>query len=220
MKNILVYTLTVLSIFLLSFTKRGYETAMNSTIADMYKASGIAELQSIANKFDRIGSAEKDKWLPSYYSAYCHVMMSATDSVLANRDRYLDKADASLENAGKNKKVDMVEVLVLKGFSSMMRITVDPGSRGQEYSMKSAGFLQQANQLNDQNPRVLLMMAQMLYGTAQFFGSGTAEACQQFTDSKALFDIEEAEGRGILPTWGKPQVESMLKQCANSTKDN
>lgn len=219
MKNVLIYTLTILSIFLLSFTKGGYETAMESTIADMYKTSGIAELKSIANKFDRIGSAEKDEWLPSYYSAYCHVMMSATDSILANRDAYLDNADASLEHAIKNKEADMVEVLALKGFSSMMRISVDPGSRGQEYSIKSASFLQQANQLNDQNPRVLLMMAQMLYGTAQFFGSGTEQACEKFGDAKTLFDKEEDEGKGIYPSWGKPQAEAMLVQCAFSMED-
>lgn len=100
----------------------------------------------------------------------------------------------------------------------MMRISVDPATRGQEYSMKSAGFLQQANQLDDQNPRVMLMMAHMQYGAAQFFGAGTEEACKQFSSSVAHFEKEEKEGRGILPGWGKLQAESMLAQCGTSKK--
>jgi len=102
----------------------------------------------------------------------------------------------------------------------MMRISVDPATRGQEYSMKSAGYLQQASLLDDQNPRVNLMMAQMLFGTAQFFGKGTDEACQKFEDAKTKFEEEEKEGRGIQPAWGKPQVISMLKNCDNTSKDN
>jgi len=86
--------------------------------------------------------------------------------------------------------------------------------------MKAAGYLQQASLLNDQNPRVNLMMAQMLFGSAQFFGKGTEEACQKFKDAKLKFEEEEKEGRGILPSWGKPQVISMLKNCGNSSQDN
>lgn len=220
MKNICIYSLTALSFFLLAFTRGGYETAMKSAIADMYQANNVTELKSSANKFERIGAAEKDKWLPYYYSAYCYVMMTTREKDLAQWDGYLDIADASLDKAIKVKKADMVEILVLKGFSTMMRISVDPNTRGQEYSMKSAGFLQQAKQLDDQNPRGNLMMAQMLYGTAQFFGSGTDEACLQFEKAKNLFEKEESEGIGILPAWGKPQAESMLKKCeAGSSKD-
>ena len=220
MKNTLIYTLTILSFFLLSFTKGGYNTAMQSAITEMYKANTIVDIQTIANKFDRIGAAEKNKWLPYYYSAYCYVMMTTQEKDLTQWDGYLDAADEILDKAIKLKKPDIVEVLALRGFSNMMRISVDPATRGQEYSMKSAAYLQQAHLLDDQNPRVNLMMAQMLYGTAQFFGSGTDDACQKFANAKVLFDKEESEGRGILPSWGKPQVESMLKQCATPTKDN
>ncbi len=219
MKNTLLYSLTVLSLFLLSFTKGGYETAMESTLEQMHKAETQIEILVVANKFERIGAAEKSKWLPYYYAAYCYIMMTTVEEELTKWDSYLDTADGILEKSTKFKKADMVEILALKGFSTMMRISVDPAARGQEYSMKSAAFLQQANQLDDQNPRVNLMMAQMLYGTARFFGSGTDEACQKFMDAKDLLEKEETQGRGILPAWGKPQVESMLAKCVNKIVD-
>lgn len=220
MKNTLIYTLTILSFFLLAFTKGGYQTVMETAIDEMYKANTVINIQTVANKFDRIGAAEKNKWLPYYYSAYCFVMMTTQEKDLTKWDGYLDAADEILDKAIKLKKPDIVEILALRGFSNMMRISVDPATRGQEYSMKSAAFLQQAHLLDEQNPRVNLMMAQMLFGTAQFFGKGTDEACQKFANAKALFVKEETGGRGILPSWGKPQVESMLKHCTPSTKDN
>lgn len=217
MKNTLIYSLTILSFFLLSFTKGGYNAAMETAITEMHKAHTIPEIKAVANKFERIGIAEKNKWLPYYYSAYCYVMMTTQEKDLTKWDGYLDTGDAILDKAIKLKKPDMVEILALRGFSNMMRISVDPATRGQGYSMKSATFLQQAHQLDDENPRVNLLMAQMLYGTAQFFGSGTDEACQKFTDAIALF--EQEDGKGIQPSWGKPQVEAMLKKCASLTGD-
>ncbi len=220
MKNVLTYTLIALSFFLFSFTKGGYETAMENAITEMNQAKDLDDLKSVANKFERIGAAESKKWLPSYYQAYCFIMMTTRESDVTKWDGFLDRADALLDQSQKIKKADMVEILALKGFSSMMRISVDPATRGQEYSMKSAAFLQQANQLDSQNPRVNLMMAQMILGTARFFGKGTEEACQKFEEAKFKFEQEEKEGRGIQPAWGKPQVEAMLERnCGQAVED-
>ena len=202
-----------------SFTKGGYEKVMETAIEEMNRTEGIESLQDSANKFERIATAEKSKWLPYYYQAYCYVMMTTQAKDVTKWDGFLDQADNLLEKAEKLKKPNMVEILALKGFASMMRISVDPATRGQEYSMKSAGFLQQANLLDDQNPRVSLMMGQMLYGTAQFFGKGTEEACQKFAEANLLFDKEAEKGRGIQPAWGKHNVVSMLKRCGNTSKD-
>ena len=212
MKNLLLTTLLSASTLLFSFNTGGYESAMKSTLADMNKIQNLFDLVAIANKFDRIGAAEKDQWLPYYYSAYCYILMTTQESDVTKWDDYLNTADV---NIGKAEKLnpDMVEILALKGFSSMMRINVDPAARGQEYSMKSVGYLQQANQFDEQNPRVMLMMAQMQYGTAQFFGTDTAPICDQFKKAVALFDQESNDTGSIFPSWGKPQALSMVKNC-------
>jgi len=208
-------TLSILlaSFLLVSFNRAGYESAMKKNIQAMNTADGPEELLLVSNKFERIGEAEKDKWLPYYYAAFSHVLMTNSSQDVTLWDGYLDSADGYLEKSGKIKGADVVEILTLKGFSKMMRINVAPSVRGQEYSMKAAAFLQQAQQMDNENPRVILMMAQMQYGTAQFFGSGTEDVCKQFDLALSKFEKEDAGDRGILPSWGKPQAESKIKQC-------
>ena len=220
MKRINYLLLLAILGFTTSYAKSGgYETAMQNSIETMYKSQTVADFLNVANTFDRIGAAEKDKWLPYYYSAYSYIMMSTIEEDKTLVDGYLDQAEMQIDKSAKLEG-DKVELLALRAFASMMRIGVDPATRGQEYSMKSVGFLQQAMQLNNSNPRVVLMMGQMQYGTAQFFGSGTDEACATFSTAKDLFEKQEASNLGLLPTWGKPQAESMLKRCGETTNDN
>lgn len=212
MKTLQIFLLIAAATFLFSFGKGGFEAAMRTNIEAMYNANDNAELLNIANKFARIGAAEKKEWLPYYYSAYCHVMMTTRESDVTKWDGYLDTADASITKA-EAQDADMIEIYALRGFSNMMRINVDPAVRGQEYAAKAVGYLQQASQLNDQNPRVVLMMAQMQYGTAQFSGSDTAPICDQFKKALELFDKETMQEGIITPTWGKPLAASMVKNC-------
>lgn len=200
------------TVLLFSFNIKKYEAAMKNALGVLDQAESQAEWINVANKFERIGTAEKDKWLPYYYSAYCYILMTTTENDLTKMDRYLDIADSNIEKAEKLNG-NKVEILTLKGFSTMMRIIVDPATRGQEYAMRSSEFLQQANQIDDENPRVHLMLAQMQYGTAQFFGSDTEEACALFSKAKTKFEEEENAVIGILPSWGKHQVQTMLDQC-------
>lgn len=140
------------------------------------------------------------------------VLASAMDGDATKTDGYLDIADANIASADKLKG-DEVELLTLKGFSAMMRIGVDPASRGQEYSMKAVGYLQQASQIDNKNPRVMLMLGQMQFGTAQFFGSDTAPICEQFRKASESFDSDAEITDPLWPSWGKEQALSMLKKC-------
>ena len=206
--------LSIIAILSLSLTvwAKDYNKAMTEAIDKMYESRTSQEYLEMANVFDRIGSAEQDKWLPYYYSAFCYTMLSTNTKEPGSIDEYLDKADEYLATA-ERLNGDQVEVLAMKGFTAMLRISVDPGTRGQEYSMKSVGFLQQAMQIDNRNPRVVLMLGQMQYGTAQFFGSGTTEACEMFNTALALFKEQENQDLGLNPRWGKSQVESMLTKC-------
>jgi hypothetical protein len=206
--------LSIIAILSLSLTvwAKDYNKAMTEAIDKMYQARTSQEYLEVANVFDRIGSAEQDEWLPYYYSAFCYTMLSTNTKEAGLIDEFLDKADEYLATA-EQRKGDKVEVLAMKGFTAMLRISVDPATRGQEYSMKSIGFLQQAMQIDNKNPRVVLMLGQMQYGTAQFFGSGTSEACEMFNTALELFITEESQDLGLNPSWGKSQVESMLTKC-------
>lgn len=210
MKNLLIIILT--SFLLLSFDDGGYDKAMKETLGSMNEAQSSMDLLNTANKFERIAVAEKDKWLPYYYQAYCYVLASAMDSEATKTDAYLDMADTNIAKADQLKG-DEVELLALKGFSAMMRIGVDPATRGQEYSMKSSSYLQQANKLDDSNPRVMLMLGQMQFGTAQFFNADTAPICELFKKASESFDNDAESADPLWPAWGKEQALFMLKKC-------
>jgi hypothetical protein len=94
----------------------------------------------------------------------------------------------------------------------MMRVTVDPATRGQEYSGKAFRSFGTAVSLNSENPRALMLMGQMQLGTAQFFNSPTTEACATIEKSLQKFEIFKPEN-ALTPQWGKTFAESLKGNC-------
>src|SRR5690606_41546361 len=62
------------------------------------------------------------------------------------------------------------EIIAVEGFIIMGELSLDPGARGQNLSPLAMQALGRAMELEPENPRAMIMMAQMELGTAQFFG--------------------------------------------------
>lgn len=185
--------------------------AMQKNIKAVYEAKEIADYQLSVNAFIRIASVEKSRWEPSYYTAFGYVMMANRENTGAQKDVYLDEALKFIE-AGKKLAPSESELVALEGFVYMMKVTVDPASRGMIYAPKAMQTYSAALALNPENPRALAMMAQMQYGTSQFFGSPVTEACE--TNSKALEKFKTYQSDNILaPTWGSLMAESLKERC-------
>src|SRR5690606_12702890 len=132
-------------------------------------------------------------------------------SVASRKDQALDQALAAIQK-GKAMKPNESELVALEGFAHMIRVTVDPASRGPQYSGLAMQAFGKAVALNPDNPRALALLAQMQYGTAQFFGSGTEEACA--TLNKALEKFANASSDNpVAPTWGRGMAEGLKAQC-------
>jgi tetratricopeptide (TPR) repeat protein len=208
-------TLTLILAFALSLTANAtdnkYIEAMAKNIETVYTAQTIDELQKAVNAFDRIANAEVEKWEPLYYSAFGNVMIANRETDGSKKDGYLDLALASLAKA-KSIKPNDSEITALEGFVHMIRITVNPGARGQEFSGKAYESYQKALAFNPNNPRALALMAQMEFGTAQFFKSPTTSACA--TNSKAIEKFETTKPESPLsPMWGKGMTEGLRSKC-------
>jgi hypothetical protein len=129
----------------------------------------------------------------------------------SKKDAYLDMAKTALDKATAV-KADESEIVALEGFVHMIRVTVDPASRGQQYSMMAMQAYGKALGLNPQNPRALGLMAQMQFGTAQFFKQEPTEACE--TAKKAVVAFENAKpASAVAPAWGKGMTEELIKGC-------
>lgn len=209
MKVLLAILLTLVVSTLTAQDK--YTESMLKNIMAGYQAQTIAEHQEAANALERIAAAEKTKWEPFYYISYNYIMISNLEKDAARKDTYLDLAAKALDQAKALRQNDS-EITALEGFIYMMRITVDPASRGQEYSGKAYRSFGTAVSLNPENPRALVLMSQMQYGTAQFFNSPTTEACATLQKSLQKFETEKPESP-IAPQWGKSFAESLKNNC-------
>lgn len=209
--SLLVSLLLVISVQVTMATDDKYTEAMQKNIEAVYNAKSVEELQPVVNTFERIAAAEKNKWEPYYYSAFGYIMMANREKDNAKKDSYLDLAMAAIEKA-KAIVPEESEVVALEGFAFMIRVTVDPGTRGPQYAGLSMQTFGKATTLNPENPRALVLMAQMQYGTAQFFGSSTADACATLLKSLEKFDTFKSDNP-LAPQWGRGMAEGLKQQC-------
>jgi len=185
--------------------------AMGKQIGLVYSAQSMEDLQGATNALDRIGQAEQSRWEPQYYGAFGYIMMATREKEAQKKDGYLDQALERVKR-GLDISKDNSELLALEGFVHMLRVSVDPASRGQRFSGLSIGAFGKALKANPSNPRALSLMAQMQYGTAQFFGSSTAEPCGMAGKALELFNTNQTTDP-LAPQWGKEMTEAMVKKC-------
>lgn len=209
MKNLI---LTILLFFAVSaaFANDAYTNAMKKNLMALEQAKTIAEYTAIANTFERIASMQTEEWLPAYYSAYTNIMISNLHPEAEAKDTYLDKAQDHLDKAIKLKK-DESEIVALQGFILMMKVDVDPATRGQAMAGKVMATFEKAVQLDPGSPRAQFLLGNWVYGTARFFNASTDEACGLIKKSLLLF--EEAQAGELDPQWGKEMAMEILKNC-------
>ncbi len=211
MKTMLTFIFSLFMIAASQADNGAYEKAMQKSLNALREAHDTDALTEAAHQFERIGTAEKDQWLPWYYAAYAHIMMGAIAQDPSQKDPHLDQAQTLLDKAGAL-KADASELTTLQGFLYMIRVTVDPASRGQEMAPRATQTLRQAVEMNPDNPRASLLLAQMQYGTAQFFQSDTSEACGLVTQALEKFETEKPKD-SLMPTWGKETAMALQEQC-------
>jgi hypothetical protein len=211
MKKYALLFLSMILIITVFANDNKYESSMQSAIEKLYAMSSLEETQKVVAQFERISQAETDKWLPSYYASLGYVWMTHQESDVTRHDQFLDAAQKNLGHC-KTLISDNDEVAVLQGYIYMMRITVDPASRGAQYSGMSMGEFQKALAINPGNPRALLMMGQMKYGTDQFFGNDLTDACNMLKGAAQKLENEKPDDK-LSPSWGKSMAEHLVQNC-------
>ncbi|WP_194775151.1 hypothetical protein [Pararhodonellum marinum] len=213
------YCIAIIVMMLISMiseaSNEAYEKAMHKELQQMKAAKSPEELQKVANGFARISEMMPEEWLPDYYAALA--LANAGFRIQEDKkekDRYFHAAKQHAEKAaaisGNNSEIE-----ALKGYIVMGELSVDPNSRGQSLSPLALQTFGKAIELNRQNPRAIILMAQMELGMAQFFGQGPEKACGLVGSSLELFKKEEAgqAENTLLPTWGKDIALKMKENC-------
>ncbi|HOW25001.1 MAG TPA: hypothetical protein PK711_04960 [Bacteroidales bacterium] len=208
----------ILTIALIVYSTAGfsqkdqYQMTMRTTIDKMYQAKTVEEYQLMANTFERMALAEKKEWIPSYYTAYCYIMMGFMAEKPDQIDPYLDLAQKHLDNALAIDSKE-AELYVLQGMLHQARISVDFMGRGLVYSQKAQGALEEAVKMDPKNPRAYYLMGMNVYSTPKMYGGGPETALPLFRRAQENFELGETVGNDLMPTWGKEHNNQMLAEC-------
>ncbi len=210
-KIVLLIALLVAGFALHGQGQEAYIKAMSKGLTQMSTANTMEERQAVASQFERIAAKVEGEWLPSYYSALNYINMSYAAEDISTKDKYTTKAqefiDKAIALAPNN-----AEVVALQGFNYMTQLAADPNTRGQMLSGKAMQQFSMAVNIDPENPRANMLLAQMQLGMAQFFGSPIDKPCAMV--KKTLPAFEANSGKQTLdPTWGKEMAESIVKQC-------
>jgi len=187
-----------------------YKSAIMKGKAMLNEADSISEFIKAANYFERVSTVEMEEWLPLYYQSLALAFAGQKMKSQDQEDKY-QQALALIEKAEKIEAHS--EVVALKGFVQMLRISADPANRGQSLSPLVFGLFQKALKLAPDNPRALLFMGQMEYGTAQFFGSSSDKACQYLIQANMMYQ-DQTTKETIYPSWGANIAKQSINLCS------
>jgi hypothetical protein len=218
MKKIFFFAIILFSVTVVAQTSDTTKKAMNPKfVAAMQKQVDILDtafnpvvLQNCYNAIERISNAEKGEWLPDYYMAYCLIMQSYSAET-SQVDDYCDKADQLIKRADSLSPKNS-ELYVLHSMSAGARIVVSPMKRGAKFGKISSAYLDTAQTLDANNPRIYLMRGQGYYYTPPAFGGGKDKAKPVFEDAITKYGTFIPPST-IHPHWGKARAQQLLDDC-------
>lgn len=208
-----IFLLLISIVSLSSFAQNEkYVNAMKKNIALLDSAFAKPDnFLSIANTFERIGTAEKTEWLPFYYAAYCRVNYAFMQKDPSGNDPIAEKA-TTLINTADSLKPNNSEISCLKSMIASVQMMVNPQQRFMQYGAASQKELQKAMQQDPSNPRPYMLKGQSLKYTPEQYGGGCKNALPQLETAMEKFASFKTDSE-IYPSWGKAYAESMVKEC-------
>jgi len=212
MKKVILSIAVVLVSLASMAQKSEFYKTMGETLGQFAACKNVADFQALGNKFQMIANVEKGEWLPLYYHAHCYILMSFLEPTNATKkDSYLDVAEKSI-----TKLIEMVpnesEVYALQSFYYIGRLVVNPMERGQEFSGLSGQAVAKSLALDANNPRAKMIKLQGDIGSAPYMGLDPKSFCPQAKELLAAWDNFKPKSP-IYPSWGKDQVEGIVKGC-------
>ncbi len=214
MKTKLIILTIIVNITLISFSAYGqedrYTAAMKSAIEMMDQASEPGEFVESANQFERIATAEKNRWMPYYYASYSLVVMSFDENDGGKKDQVLDRAQELLDR-GLELQAEESELHVLQAFLYPSRIMVDPMGRGMTYIEKMLTSLETARSLNPENPRTYFLEGVNKLNFPPSMGGGADMAKPILEEALSKFEAFTNDDP-LWPAWGEDATRAELEK--------
>ncbi len=198
-----------MSVVLLSFTSKDNLSTYITALKNSKTSTGFFEL---AEKIESIKPINSQDWHPNYYAAYSYVLSAFTEKEQDKLDEILDLAQGHVERA-QLISPNNDEILSLAAMIYSARIIVNPNERGYKFGQKSTQMLERARLINQDNPRVLLLIAQSKMYMPVNYGGGCENARPIIEEAITKFNVFEKSEKNS-PDWGENDALELLKNCS------
>ena len=187
------------------FAQTNYEKSMGQAL-DMWKSGKAKEA---AVEFEKIAAAEKGNWIPKYYQALTLISSSFYIQDETEKANALAKINTLFPSDSKDLNA---EWLILKGLAGTSDLISDPMTKAMTLTPEIVGYYEAALQLEPNNPRAIVSLAEFNINSKRFTGGDTKAECESLTKALPLF-VAEKNKTPFYPSWGKERAETLLKDC-------
>lgn len=187
-----------------------YEAGMGKGFEQFKAAKSADDMSAVSAFFERVGDAEKDKWLPYYYAAQLNILAGWMNPK-ADKDKLAEKTKDLIAKAEALEQNNS-EIFCLRQMVAIQQMTVDPMARWQTYGAEATNALESATKADPNNPRIYYLSGQTLMNTPEAFGGGKAVAKKLFEKSLELYKTFKP-ATPFHPNWGKEETEKLLAAC-------
>lgn len=205
-----VFFLSSIALFQLQ-AQSDYEKDMKAALSEWDFRNSNLDYENLANEFYEIYKANKNQWLPKYYSMLMQTLAATEKDAkqaieISNR---LEKEYLELEKLNP----DQDEILVLRGMFRTLKVAKDPETYRMTLSSGVLWDFNEALKINPNNPRATYLSAYFNMQSAPFWESDPKRYCSSMVEAKELFAKENKPE--LEPQWGEFQVEEILKSVCN-----
>ena len=206
------YLLVVISLLIAGLVagQSKYESAMAKGFDQMKEAKTAEDMVTVSAFFERVGDAEKDKWLPYYYAAQTNYLTGWMNPK-ADKDKVAERTKELIAKA-ETLEPNNSEIFCLRQMVAIQQMTVDPMARWQSYGQEATEALEKATKADPNNPRIYYLSGQTLMNTPEAFGGGKAAAKKLFERSLELYATFKPASP-LHPNWGKQEAAKLLAAC-------
>ena len=201
----------ILAIVLLGTTLANAQDRYSKGMEKAFELWQNQKTTEASNMFERIATAEPDKWLPYYYVSQINTVISFGEKDEDKLSKQLERAKEFLDVA-KAISPDNPELLIQEALINTAWIAFDGATYGMTLSQKNAQLYQKALELAPDNPRVILSKAEWDMGSARYFGKDTTPYCEDVERALELFATFKSE-TPFYPSWGKERAKQVLANC-------
>lgn len=186
-----------------------YQKNMEVAVLYFDQCQTKEQYQTAMLKMQELHQVNPKEWLPPYYIALINSRL-CMKKMVENLDDIADEAIAWAIKAQQLHHSD--EVLCAVSLAYTAKMSINPTLRWLSYEKKIKTPLEQAIQLNKNNPRAFTLKASLQYKIPLLLGGGCKQATSYAMTAKNIFDRQKNEFT-IYPHWGRPILNEILKAC-------